>query len=70
VEDAALDVFDLASLPVIAATVFRQDDIFKSRPQGFASHPEQHSRLGKTLFQVKVVAVQGDTAVSIRGSWE
>jgi hypothetical protein len=66
----ALDVFDLAILPVIAAMVFRQDDIFKRRPQGFASHPEQYSRVGRALFQIKVVTVQGDTAVSVRGPQE
>ena len=44
--------------------------MFKRRPQGFASHPEQPPRMGKALFQVKVVTVQGDTAISIRGAWE
>jgi hypothetical protein len=50
--------------------VFRQDDIFKSCSQGLASHPEQYSRVGEALFQIKVVAVQGDTAVSVRGPRE
>jgi hypothetical protein len=60
----------LVILPVVAATVFRQDDILKGHPQGFARHPEQHSRVGKARFQVKVVTVQGDTAVSVRGPRE
>jgi len=57
VEDAILNVFDLAIPPVVAATVFRQDDILKSRSQGFASYPEQHVRVGEARFQVKVVTV-------------
>ena len=33
-------------------------------------HPEQHLRLGQTLFDIEVVALQGDTAITIRRPWE
>jgi hypothetical protein len=50
--------------------VFRQDNILKSRPQGFARDSEQHVRVGEARFQVKVVAGQGDTPVAVCGARE
>ena len=70
VEYAAVNVFDLVILPVVAATIFRQDDVLKGCPQGLARYPEQHPRVGEALFQIKVVTMQGDTAVSVRDPWE
>ena len=51
--------------PIIAAVVLGQDHVLKHRPQLLAGHPQQHLRLGQALFDIEVVAVQGDTPIPI-----
>ena len=46
VKDALSDVFDFVGPPVIAAAIFRHDDVVKDGPQLLSIHPEQNLRLG------------------------
>jgi hypothetical protein len=46
VEYAAVDVFDLVILPIIAAMIFREHHVLKCRPELLAGDPEQDWRSG------------------------
>ena len=51
------NVGDLAFAPVVAAAVFRYDDIIQYRAQLLSRDPEQDLRLGDPRFHIEVVVM-------------
>ena len=55
----------MAAPPIVVAVVIRDDHVVEDGPQLVSREPEQHRRGGQSLFHIKVVMMQGDTAMAI-----
>ena len=58
------------SLPIVATAILRQDHLVKHRPQLLIIDPQPYPGLRQPSFHIEVIAVQGDTAISIGRPWK
>ena len=63
-----MDVGDLPCAQVVVTVIFGDHHGVEHRPQGIAVDPQQDLRLGQPRFHIEMVAMQGDTAITVSGA--